>query len=198
MLIVLLLSVIASALLVAGTTKVLDLQRFKRTVNSYEKLPRFTRQLAVPVVPGLELAIGFALLFGIERAVAAALGVGLLTVLGLALAIQRPRANCGCLPGAEKVPLPWHLAMLAGGVLILAVVMLQPGRAGTSSWTFLAAGGTSCLSFLFAVTHARREQSRRLLAEFSIRVLRSLHRRREEWAPDLTLSVSPEAQDWRS
>ncbi|MBK9342417.1 MAG: hypothetical protein IPN07_05080 [Dehalococcoidia bacterium] len=57
MLIVLLLSVIASALLVAGTTKVLDLQRFKRTVNSYEKLPRFTRQLAVPVVPGLEAMV---------------------------------------------------------------------------------------------------------------------------------------------
>ncbi len=150
------------------------------------------------IVPVAEVAIGLSLLFGIVPRIGAVLGVGLLAVLALALLVQRPRTNCGCMPGAEKLSLKWHVAMLAVGAGALAAVALAPARPALGSWGVILAASAAALCLLFAVTRARRAQSHRIFARTQIRMFQSLHKRRQEWTPELTLSVPSEAKDWRS
>jgi hypothetical protein len=122
-------------LIVAGVGKLIRVGQFRASLDSYRLAAM--RPLLAWLIPLTELAIGAALIAGVDGAGWAALG--LLAVFSLALAVELAMgaapAACGCLvPGGE---LPAPLALVRNGALAVAAVAAALGvrpRLGEGFW----------------------------------------------------------------
>ncbi len=103
---------------------------FQGALAAYRLLPEAALPVLAWVLPGIEFAIGAALLAPATRALAGALGALTLAVYGLAIAINlrrgRRELDCGCLGFGRGSRVSWSLvtrnallslACLAAGVL---------------------------------------------------------------------------------
>ena len=94
--------------LYAASTKVGDLVTFAEEIANYQMLPAVLVPVVAAILPGLEIALGLALILGVWTRTAAALTGGLLAVftVGIAQALVRGiDLRCGCFGTAE--PASW-------------------------------------------------------------------------------------------
>jgi hypothetical protein len=121
--------------LIAGAGKLLRMDRFRESLESYRLAP--ARPLLARVVPLVELTLGGSLITGVSGAGWAA--AGLLAVFSLALVAELAAGasptSCGCLvPGAG---LPAGLALIRNGLLAAVAVAVAAGvrpRLGEAFW----------------------------------------------------------------
>jgi hypothetical protein len=121
--------------LIAGTGKLIRVDRFRESLESYRLAP--AKPLLAWLVPLAELGVGGALIAGLPGAGWAA--AGLLAAFSLALVVELAAgaspAPCGCLvPGAG---LPARFALIRNallGVVALAVIAGTRPRLGEAFW----------------------------------------------------------------
>ena len=123
----------------AASHKLRDLEQFAQIFADYGIAPALNRWRVAWLVPLAEIVIAAALLAPMSRAVAAALGAGLLLSYALAIAVNlragRRAIACGCGGLNDRRPIAawmvWRNLLLA---LVLAVVLL-PWQARALEWT---------------------------------------------------------------
>ncbi len=122
---------LGATFLYAAFTKIPDLPTFAEEIANYQMLPAQLVPLVAAALPGLEIALGLALIAGIWTRTAAALTGGLLLVftVGISQALIRGiDLRCGCFGTAETAS--WE-TVIRDVVLVAiagAVTWLGPGR----------------------------------------------------------------------
>lgn len=140
----------------AAAHKLGDLPRFRATLSEYRLLPAAAVGLGSVVVPGLELALGSALLLRGARAVGLAGSAALLSGYALAIAINlvrgRAELDCGCLAGRGRRTISWWLVARNGALVLAALGALAPVAARPLGWidalTVAGALGTATLAWM--------------------------------------------------
>jgi uncharacterized membrane protein YphA (DoxX/SURF4 family) len=118
---------LAGVWLVAGGTKVSDLQGSVRAVHAYDLLPYGASQVVGAVLPFVEITVGLLLLTGFATRIAALVSSTLLVVFigGIASAWARGlRIDCGCFGGGGELAAgrsPTYFGEIARDVALLAV-----------------------------------------------------------------------------
>lgn len=102
--------------------------RFAAQLYAYQLLPDAMVKPVARVLPWVEGAVGVGLLFSISRTAAAVFAAALLTIYGLAMAVNlargRTHIDCGCGDKPQSLSV-WLLARNAGLVLG-AILLLSP------------------------------------------------------------------------
>jgi|SRR5579875_2279746 len=177
---------LAFVLLRAGVPKVLDANRFRRSVDDYAILPAALMSPVALAVPLVEVAAAVTLLGGVELRWTAIVVVALLMTYSLAIALNLARGrriSCGC-SALEKgnVEISWRsivrncgLAAAAGAVARwpaqpLALVPGVSDRYDSSAWISEALAWLTIVGSLLLTWLLVREPLR------AIRVLRALRR----------------------
>lgn len=117
--------------------------RFRETLAAYRLLPRQWTPAIARLLPLMESIIAAGLVIPAGRHLAALLSAGLLSLYGLAMAINLMRGlgniNCGCQPGHDQ-PLSWLLVIrnIVFCALSLALLLPLSGRP-TGFWDILLA-----------------------------------------------------------
>jgi uncharacterized membrane protein YphA (DoxX/SURF4 family) len=120
---------LAGVWLVAGATKVSDLQGSVRAVHAYDLLPYGASQVVGAVLPFVEMAVGVLLLGGFATRVAALASSTLLVVFigGISSASARGlRIDCGCFGGGGELAAtqsPTYFWEIARDLALLAVAV---------------------------------------------------------------------------
>lgn len=145
-------------LLLAGWTKLRDLETFRDTLANYELLPM---PLLAPAALGLataECAAGMLLLPTATRAAGAGLAVALWLVVTAAVvaALARGRGgiDCGCGGAQQEVPIGVGLVVRNLVLLLLTVLAAAPIGGREVVWLDFAAVGATALFILGAITLA--------------------------------------------
>lgn len=120
---------LAGVWLVAGGTKVSDLQGSVRAVHAYDLLPYEVSKVVGAALPFVEVAIGLLLAAGFATRIAAAASAALLVAFvgGIAAAWARGlRIDCGCFGGGGELAAgesPTYFWEIARDVALLAVAV---------------------------------------------------------------------------
>ena len=135
---------LAGVWLVAGATKVSDLQGSVRAVHAYDLLPYEVSKVVGAALPFVEITVGVLLVAGFATRIAAVASSTLLVVFigGIASAWARGlRIDCGCfgsggeLAAGEDPTYGVELARDAGLLLLsLLVAARPPGRLAIDGW----------------------------------------------------------------
>jgi hypothetical protein len=108
--------------LAAALSKMGDLNGFQKALEGYAYIPFWLQSIAVLLIPGIELTIGFHLLLGRNQREAGLIAVFLLLSF-LALGIYdvvtgTGLSSCGCI----KVPMPVGLELNGWGIIVRNLV----------------------------------------------------------------------------
>jgi uncharacterized membrane protein YphA (DoxX/SURF4 family) len=120
---------LAGVWLVAGGTKVSDLQGSVRAVHAYDLLPYEVSKVVGAALPFVEIAIGLLLVAGFAIRIAAAASAALLVAFvgGIAAAWARGlRIDCGCFGGGGELAAgesPTYFWEISRDVALLAVAV---------------------------------------------------------------------------
>lgn len=120
---------LAGVWLVAGGTKVSDLQGSVRAVHAYDLLPYEVSRVVGAALPFVEIAVGLLLVAGFATRIAAFASAGLLVVFvgGISAAWARGlRIDCGCFGGGGELAAgesPSYFWEIARDVALLAVAV---------------------------------------------------------------------------
>jgi uncharacterized membrane protein YphA (DoxX/SURF4 family) len=120
---------LAAVWLVAGGTKVSDLQGSVRAVHAYDLLPYDVSKVVGAALPFVEIAVGVLLVAGFATRIAAFASSALLLVFigGIASAWARGlRIDCGCFGGGGELAAgrsPTYFWEIARDVALLAVAV---------------------------------------------------------------------------
>ncbi len=126
---------LGAVFLVAALSKVPDLRQFAEEVANYQILPPHVVPYAALLFPGVELALGLALIAGVYARAAAVLAsamlVGFIAALSQAL-VRGINLKCGCFGGADLAT--W--GTVARDVVLLALAIATAWLASSSvGWT---------------------------------------------------------------
>lgn len=127
--------VLAGVWLVAGGTKVSDLQGSVRAVHAYDLLPYGVSKVVGAALPFVEIAIGLLLVAGFATRIAALASAGLLVVFigGISAAWARGlRIDCGCFGGGGELAAGqaptyfWEIARDVALLVVAAYLVWRP------------------------------------------------------------------------
>lgn len=118
--------VLGGLLVLAGATKLADLQGFRQAVAEYEVLPK---QLELPftaLLPLAETVLGVMLLLGLGSTIAAWLAVPVFLCFGVAIGVNLVRGrhfDCHCFGSVHSERIGW-LPLLRSAALVLVALVL--------------------------------------------------------------------------
>jgi uncharacterized membrane protein YphA (DoxX/SURF4 family) len=119
--------------LVSGITKITALDAFYDTLNQLNILPPLVRGCVLLFLPGIEVALGFCLLFRTRVHDAASLAAALLVGFTLVTAfhyVQDPHGSCGCvhIPWLKRLDDPLFAVIRDCGLLLISVLVCKNSK----------------------------------------------------------------------
>lgn len=133
--------VLGLVLLVAGSSKLLALDRFNRVVRSYALLPELAIAPITLALPVAELLLAVALLGGWSSRLAATCAVVLLVLFATAIAanvLRRNTIDCGC--GGWQGPTTVGWPLVARNVILISAAVAVAAQPPQSIPALLAQG----------------------------------------------------------
>ena len=144
----------------AAAHKLRDPVRFRATLSDYRLLPEPLVAAMARALGAIEATLSIALLLPASAAGAAWAGAALLSLYGLAIAVNllrgRHHVACGCLGPAAEQPLRGALVLRNALLVGAAVLAAQPLHVRALSWldAVTVLGGAAVLALLYLAVDA--------------------------------------------